>query len=294
MKNKRDDVIALGNGSIGAAAKLFSDSKANDALTTINSFLDAVNAQPEVDRNDPEIRELLKNALTIYLQCHGAQMKAATDRFINEANAIEVEKERGPQNEYEPITTDHNTRLKSFIATLKDDIEAFYNRISKLNNLASDIDGLTAQYAIYYNHFHQDRSAIKQSLRNIRKELEPILTRNPEHLIEHLSIAARYLFRALDLSLSGILWAMDELRLSALVSSGLNQGFEHTDAIGNRSRVGSMIDSYTPGARLLTGRDHFFNRPQTKIESGILLDQAMRQFHEALDLIESPKYPFER
>ena len=76
---------------------------------------------------------------------------------------------------------------------------------------------------------------------------------------------------------------------SAQVTVGLKPDY---DRLGKRSTVKSMADTYTPGARMLTGRDHFFNRPQSKLLNNITLDKAMRAFHTALDAIESPKYPF--
>lgn len=102
-------------------------------------------------------------------------------------------------------------------------------------------------------------------------------------------LACRYLSGVVDLTISGILWGIDELSKSAQVTMGLKPNY---DPFGERSTVKSMAKTYTPGARTLTGRDHFFNRPQSQIEDNKNLDETMRAFHTALDAIESPKYPF--
>lgn len=57
----------------------------DDALTVINKFLDSASTLTESERDDYRIRDVLKRALTMYMQCHGARMKsAATDSSRNQ------------------------------------------------------------------------------------------------------------------------------------------------------------------------------------------------------------------
>ena len=86
------------------------------------------------------------------------------------------------------------------------------------------------------------------SVGDAKKGLSTALTREPRTILEHITNAIRVMFNLLDRMVT--------------YATGAKQ---------------SMDQTHTPGAKFLTGRDHFFNRPETG------LGTELRTFSDAIE-----------
>lgn len=138
--------------------------------------------------------------------------------------------------------------------------QAFMHQITALKYLNEKmITRCTDALALHCEDFVTgliDLKTFKQkcaaTLNGAKTDLSSQMTRKPETILEHISVAMQSLFRILDNAVS---WMLKSEK--------------------------TMAESYTLGAKTLTGRDHFFNAPETK------LGTEMRQFKETLEKLEN-------
>ena len=220
----------------------------------------------QYQKSEPEKYAISQQILLLYLQCHALEAAKAIETLNKVFKDAKLE---ALQDQYDPFV--------SSISILLDSV----------NGLMQHTHANTQElYGSYCEKLGEECSRIKKDLTRWKESHQDQLTRAAETPLEHLQVAAYYLFRGLDYIVTGMLWCLDELRIAA----GLTNEYYYTE-MGERSSVRPMKDTGTPGAQSIVGRSHFFQLPAKDDRIQTMLD-AMNKFYTEIDLVKPPEFPY--